>query len=170
MTMATSWSYVPNDVYKPTRQLIDTLVDVVAKGGNFLLNVGPSPNGELAPEAYDRMQDIGAWMKINGQAIYNTRPVAPYKVGKICYTSLKDGTVYAIYLADENETASPSKILLTGLAPGKDAKLSLLGSNIPLTWEKIGNGASITIPEEARKNVTGKYAWTIKISSIARAS
>jgi alpha-L-fucosidase len=168
MTMATSWSYVPNDVYKPTRQLIDTLVDVVAKGGNFLLNVGPSPNGELAPEAYDRMHDIGAWMKINGEAIYNTRPIAPYKEGKICYTSLKDGTVYAIYLADENEQTPPAKIWLTGLAPANDAKLQLLGTNTLLKWEQIGNGVLIDIPEDVRRSVPGKYAWTVKISAIGR--
>lgn len=168
MTMATSWSYVPNDVYKPARQLIDTLVDVVAKGGNFLLNVGPSPKGEFAPEAYNRMREIGLWMKINGEAIYNTRPIAPYKDGKVRFTSLKDGTVYAIYLADENESAPPAKISLTGLAPAKDVKLQLLGSSVPLTWERIDNGVLISIPEEARKNVVGKYAWTIKIPQIAK--
>ncbi len=167
MTMATSWSYVPGDVYKPSRQLIHLLVDIVAKGGNFLLNVGPSPNGEFAPEAYDRLRDIGDWMKINGEAIYNTRPIAPYKEGKVCYTTLRDGTVYAIYLADENETTPPAKIWLTRLAPDKDAKLSLLGVDVPLTWERIGNGVLITIPEEARKKIQGKYAWTVKISRIS---
>lgn len=168
MTMATSWSYVPGDVYKPSRRLIQLLVDIVAKGGNFLLNVGPGPNGEFAPEAYDRLRDIGAWMKINGEAIYNTRPISPYKEGKIGYTSLKDGTVYAIYLADENENEPPAKIWLTGLAPDKDARLTLLGTDIPLGWERIGNGVLITIPDDARKVAGSKYAWTVKISKIAR--
>lgn len=168
MTMATSWSYVPGDVYKPSRRLIHLLVDIVAKGGNFLLNVGPSPNGEFAPDAYDRLRDIGAWMKINGEAIYNTRPIPPYKEGKICYTSLKDGTVFAIYLADENENEPPAKIWLTGLAPAKDAKLNLLGSDVPLSWERIGNGVLISIPAEARSKAAGKYAWTVKISGVAR--
>ena len=168
MTMATSWSYVPNDVYKPTRQLIDTLVDVVAKGGNFLLNVGPSPNGEFAPDAYDRLRDIGAWMKINGEAIYDTRPIAPYKEGKICYTSLKDGTVYAIYLADIGENEPPAKIWLTGMSPAKDATLHLLGTDLPLVWERIGNGVLISIPDGARKKAVGRYAWTIKFSRISK--
>jgi alpha-L-fucosidase len=168
MTMATSWSYVPGDVYKPSGQLIHLLVDIVAKGGNFLLNVGPSPEGELAPDAYQRMRDIGAWMKINSEAIYNTRPIAPYKEGKICFTSLKDGTFYAIYLADENETEPPATIRLSSVVPAKGANLRLLGTDVPLKWERIGNGVLINIPAEARKQEHGKYAWTIKISKIEK--
>ena len=163
MTMATSWSYVPGDVYKPSRQLIHLLVDIVAKGGNFLLNVGPSPNGEFAPEAFDRLKDIGAWMKINGEAIYNTRPMAPYKEGKICFTSLKDGTIYAIYLADENENEPPAKVRLTGVSPTRNAKMKFLGVDTPLRWERIGGSVEISIPESIRKLAAGKYAWTIKI-------
>jgi alpha-L-fucosidase len=166
MTMATSWSYVPNDVYKPSRQLIHTLVDVVAKGGNFLLNVGPSPKGELPPDALARMRDIGEWLKTNGEAIYNTRPISPYKQGKICFTSLRDGTVYAIYLADENESEPPAGISLTGIGLANGARVSLLGTDIPLKWERTANGALINIPEEARRKAGGKYAWALKISGM----
>jgi len=81
MTMATSWSYVPDDTYKPTRKLVHLLVDVVAKGGNFLLNIGPSPEGELPPVSLDRLRDIGDWMRVNGGAIYSSRPLAPYVGG-----------------------------------------------------------------------------------------
>jgi alpha-L-fucosidase len=87
MTMAGSWSYSPNDRYKPTRQIIHLLVDIVAKGGNYLLNVGPGPDGTLAPDAIKRMEEIGDWMEINGEAIYGTRPIPPYKEGKTCLTS-----------------------------------------------------------------------------------
>ncbi|MCK7483889.1 MAG: alpha-L-fucosidase [Candidatus Moduliflexus flocculans] len=60
---------------------------MVSKGGNFLLNIGPSPEGEFAPEALDRLREIGEWMKVNGEAIYGTRPVAPYKEVKTCFTA-----------------------------------------------------------------------------------
>lgn len=167
MTMATSWSYVPNDVYKPSRQLIHTLIDVVAKGGNFLLNVGPSPKGDFAPEAYARMRDIAAWMSINGEAIYNTRPIAPYKQGKIALTSLSEGTVYAIYMADENEPL-PATITIDGITPANDAKVSLLGYDKELSWKRTASGFSVDIPEAFRNEPSGKFAWTIRISKIAR--
>ncbi len=77
MTMATQWSYKADDVYKPARELIRMLVEIVAKGGNFLLNIGPSPEGELPAESLKRLAEIGAWMKVNGQAIYGTRPIPP---------------------------------------------------------------------------------------------
>jgi alpha-L-fucosidase len=110
------------------------------------------------------MREIGAWMKINGEAIYNTRPISPYKEGKTCFTSLSDGTVYAIYLADEDETEPPAKVWLTGFTPQTGSKLQLLGTNMPLAWERIGKGILIDIPDSVRKNAAGKYAWTIKIA------
>lgn len=164
MTMAGSWSYNPNDRYKPTRQIIHLLADIVAKGGNYLLNVGPGPNGELPPDAISRMKEIGEWMKVNGEAIYNTRPIPPYKEGKTCLTSLKDGSVFAIYLADKDETAPPTKILLSSIQPEKGATVTMLGYDHPLKWENIGKGILIEVPEEVVKNPPCRYAWAFKIS------
>jgi alpha-L-fucosidase len=97
ITMATSWSYVKTDTYKSVRELVHLLVDVVAKGGNLLLNIGPSPNGEWAPDAYDRLKGVAAWMDVNKESIYETRAIAPYKEGKVCLTRKKEGgAVYAI--------------------------------------------------------------------------
>jgi alpha-L-fucosidase len=168
ITMATSWSYVPDDTYKPPRQLIHLLVDVVAKGGNLLLNVGPSPNGELPPQAYERMRDIGAWLKVNGEAIYETRPIEPYIEGKLRFTSLKDGTVFAIYLADEGERELPETISLTGITTAQNARIELLGSNARLTAKRVGNAMIIDIPESIRRSTAGQFAWTIKISRIGQ--
>jgi alpha-L-fucosidase len=168
ITMATSWSYVPDDTYKPPRQLIHLLVDVVAKGGNLLLNVGPSPNGELPPQAYERMRDIGAWLKVNGEAIYETRPIEPYIEGKLRFTSLKDGTVFAIYLADEGERELPATISLTGITTAQNARMELLGSNARLTAKRVGNAMIIDIPESIRRSTAGQFAWTIKISRIGQ--
>ena len=163
MTMGNSWSYVPNDHYKPARQLIHLLVDIVAKGSNFLLNVGPDPNGELAPDAYARMAEIGAWMEVNGEAIYGTRPIEPFKEAKTCFTQKNDGTVYAIYLADEDETAPPAKLLLYGMQPKVGAKITLLGYDKPLKWEKVGTGALIELPAAVQKNPPCQYAWAFKV-------
>ncbi|MBK6903994.1 MAG: alpha-L-fucosidase, partial [Saprospirales bacterium] len=101
MTMAGSWSYVPKDQYKPTDELIEKLADIVSKGGNFLLNIGPGPDGELDPVAYDRLKEIGEWMKVNGEAIYNTRMYKVFGEGeRIRFTQSKDGAVVYIYFFD----------------------------------------------------------------------
>jgi alpha-L-fucosidase len=74
----------------------------VAKGGNLLLNVGPDADGNLPPEALQRMEAIGRWLQKNGHAIYGTRPLYPYCEGRIRYTQSKDGKhQYAITLTDE---------------------------------------------------------------------
>ena len=163
MTMATSWSYVPGDIYKPTRQLIHLLIDIVAKGGNFLLNIGPSPEGELADTAYERLNEIGEWMKINGEAIYKTRPIPPYKSGKTCFTSLPDGTVYLLYLADSSETAIPPFIDVKGFLPLKGSEIELLGRTGFLKWESIGNDFRIRIPSFCVHHPPCNYAWVFKI-------
>ncbi len=76
------------------RDGIVMLVDIVAKGGNLLLNIAPSPEGEWQQGAYDLLQEYADWMKINSEAIYETRAMAPYKEGNICMTQKEDGTMY----------------------------------------------------------------------------
>ena len=116
MTMGDQWSYKPDDKYKSTHKLIHLLVDIVAKGGNFLLNVGPSPDGELPAVAVQRLAEIGAWMRVNGEAIYATRAVAPYKEGRVCMTQKKD-KLYLIYLGEEGQAGPPSRIDVAGRRP-----------------------------------------------------
>lgn len=115
MTMGDSWSYVPNDNYKSSTQLIHMLCDVVAKGGNLLLNVGPDADGRLPQEALTRMHEIGVWLDANGKAIYATRPLYPYSQGNVRYTQSKDGKHrYAICLID-----NPTQCATFDLALGK---------------------------------------------------
>jgi alpha-L-fucosidase len=168
MTLGDSWSYTPNDNYKPARDVVHMLVDVVAKGGNYLLNVGPDPNGELPPEALSRMREIGDWMDVNGEAIYKSRAIAPYRDGKWRFTTLRDGSVYAIYLAGEDEKDLPATLRLTGVTPAQGVELHLLGSDAPLRWKSEGTATVIEIPADARQQLTGTYAWTVRIPRIDR--
>jgi alpha-L-fucosidase len=169
MTMGESWSYKPNDKYKSTRRLVHLLVDIVSKGGNFLLNIGPSPEGELPAESLLRLREIGEWMRVNGEAIYGTRPVAPYKEAQTCFTSLADGTVYAIVLAGDGETAPPSKLMLTSIAPEAGSVVRMLGVREPVSWEKVGRGALLTLPRGAVEKPPCKDAWVFKLKTAPRA-
>ena len=111
MTMGDSWSHVPNDNYKSVKTLIHMLCDVVAKGGNLLLNVGPDADGNLPTEALERMEAIGKWLEKNGYAIYGTRPLYPYCEGNVRYTQSKDGKhQFAITLLDEAPYATVKEL------------------------------------------------------------
>lgn len=160
MTMATSWSYVPNDTYKPANEIIEKLVDIVSKGGNYLLNIGPGPDGELDPNAYQRLKEIGAWMKINSESIYGTRM---YKVfgegGNIRFTQSKDERTQYIFLFNFPD----DKLMLRKISFAKNTKLQLMGSKKKLHWNTSSEGIEIKIPS-SEKSVTG-YVWVIKASS-----
>ncbi len=164
--MGGGWSYSFNARYKSTRNLVHMLVDIVAKGGNLLLNIAPSPEGTWDDEAYNRLQELGAWMRINGEAIYNSRPLAPYRDGKMGYTRLKDGAAYALYLAGESETAVPAEIGLGPITPAKNARVTLLGTNLSLKWERRDGGLVVLIPEQLQKNPPCQHAWVVKISTL----
>ncbi len=158
MTMAGSWSYVPNDQYKPTDELIEKLADIVSKGGNFLLNIGPGPDGELDPVAYDRLKEIGEWMKVNGEAIYNTRMYKVFGEGeRIRFTQSKDGAVLYIFFFDFPE----GPVALTHIAAEKGMRLTLLGSDLKVKFKAMGQGMELSLPPAAREE--GKHVWVIRV-------
>ncbi|MEI6865334.1 alpha-L-fucosidase [Flavicella sp.] len=160
------WSYTPDAIYMSGRQGIHTLVDVVAKGGNLLLNIAPGPDGTWQQGAYDLLNEYSLWMDVNNTAIYNTKPISPFKENNICFTQNKEGSVFAIYLVNENDTTIPKEITVTAINPSRGAKINLLGSNINLKWEKLENGFKVIIPESLRKNPPSNYACAFKISKV----
>jgi hypothetical protein len=78
MTLGSKWAYTVNDTYKSTETVVHTLANVIATGGSLLLDVGPMPTGELPPTALERLAEVGEWLKLNGEAIYDTVAVFPY--------------------------------------------------------------------------------------------
>ncbi|HWJ91335.1 MAG TPA: alpha-L-fucosidase, partial [Flavisolibacter sp.] len=158
MTMATSWSYVPNDTYKPANEIIEKLVDIVSKGGNYLLNIGPGPDGELDPNAYERLKEIGSWMKVNGEAIYGTRMYKVFGEGdKIRYTQSKDGKTKYIFLFDFPQ----EKITLTKMPFSKNARLKMMGSSKSLKWKAGDEGVEVDLP--AALKAAGNWVWVLKL-------
>jgi alpha-L-fucosidase len=164
MPMGDSWSFNYNGQYKSARELIHLLIDIVSKGGNFLLNVGPKPDGTWPVEVFDRLKEIGDWMKINSEAIYNTKGMPNFSENKFRFTRGKDGKVFAIYLASEDESKIPKELVLSSVTSHKNLKIHLLGYEQTLQWEKIGNGIVIHIPEKMQMNPLSVYAWVFSIS------
>ncbi len=158
------WSHTRDAKYMRGREGIQLLVDIVAKGGNLLLNIAPTPDGEWQKGAYELLQEYGAWMKINSEAIYNSKPLAPYKEGNICMTQQANGTKYFMYLCKDGENTMPEEITIESHIPTKGATVKLLGSNQTLKWSKANNGFKITIPENLRKNPPSNYVWTFKVT------
>jgi alpha-L-fucosidase len=165
MTMGNSWSYVPNDHYKSAHELIHLLIKIVSRGGNFLLNIGPSADGDWDTAAYNRLKEIGAWMKINGEGIYNSKPVAPYSSDNIFFTQSKNGkTIYAFYLADKDEIILPSKIEIRQITINKKSSIQLLGFKEELKWSTDGRNIIIEIPKTLQKKPSGSHASVFKIN------
>jgi alpha-L-fucosidase len=157
MTLGNAWKYVPGDKYKSAREVIHMLVETTAKGGNLLLGIGPDPFGVIPPEAADRLREVGDWLHINGAAIYGTRPVAPYKSGKVRFTA-KDPFTYAIILEREGEGATQRRITIEGLRPKPGSAMQLLGYPDVIPWDDVGNGFSVALPKDA----ADAHAWVLE--------
>jgi len=165
MTMGDQWSFKPGDKYKSTHKLIHLLVDIVGKGGNFLLNVGPQPDGQLPAEAVKRMDEIGAWLHVNGAAIYGTRPIAPYKEGHVVFTR-KGRTVYAIYLPETENDGPPPQITFSSLHPRPGSAVRMLGVNRPLAWQTNAPGRTVVeVPATVRSAPPSRHGYTLEFDA-----
>jgi alpha-L-fucosidase len=157
------WSWVPDAKYMTGKNAVQLLVDIVAKGGNLLLNIAPGPEGQWHDDAYRLLEDIGKWMKVNGESIYGTRVLAPYKEGKVCISKKGTNTIYIYYLA-ENGEKMPSKIDMSAFSLPVNMKIRMLGTDTFLRMEKSDRGITILIPDKIRKNPPSDYVWVLKAS------
>lgn len=164
MTMGGSWSYVPGDHYKSANELIHLLIRIVSRGGNFLLNIGPGPDGDWDPVAYERLLEIGRWMKLNGEGIYNSRPVAPYSAGNIFFTQSKDEqNTYAFYLTD-TAAQMPVSVELPASLVSPKSRFRLTGSKTILKTKNNGGSITVYMPAGERKKDDRSHAIVIRIS------
>lgn len=133
MTMGTQWQYKPtNEEYKDGAELINKLIEIRAKGGNFLLNVGPKPNGEIPIEQEARLREVGLWMFVNEEAVKAVRPVpAPIREGSIWFTrNEEDNTVYALIVGQQDWFKGFRRnFLLESLRATPETTISVVGQN-----------------------------------------
>jgi len=167
ITMGKSWSYVPGDQYKTANELIHLLINVVSKGGNLLLNIGPSSDGDWDPIAYQRLKEIGSWMKINGAAIYNSVPLYPYLENNMVYTRSKDNkTIYIYILSNKNEDdlILPAELVIEKLSIPVGSKISLMANTSRVfKWRQEQGKTFIKIPQDMQGKAIWKYALVLSI-------
>jgi alpha-L-fucosidase len=161
MTMGTGWGWRQNEQFKSAGKLIRNLCRIVARNGNYLIGIGPDGTGEFDPVVYERLKELGAWLRLNGEAIYSTRPIKPYEQGDCVFTARRDGTVYAIVLSkDDTHPSMPEKVSLPQELLAKAGKITLIGGPT-LTASAAGE---IEFPAALREHPPCEYAWVIKMT------
>ncbi len=151
MTMNRTWGYKSYDHdWKSTEDLIRKLCDIASKGGNFLLNVGPTAEGLIPQESIDRLEEIGEWMDINGEAIYGTTASPFFRLpwGRCTKKIQTDGAVVYLHVFDWPKNG---KLNLPGLI-SKPSSITLMQGGEELKWKALKGeapGISITVPKGA---------------------
>ena len=157
------WYYSEDYPYKTTAQTIHLLADVVSKNGSLLLNIVQYPDGSLPPQAQQFLEEMAVWIKINGEAIYGTRPYLvfgegptviegghfkekfPFTARDIRFTR-KDDAIYAITLGVPQEEV---RIEALGTNAGEIARVELLGCDQKLNWTQRADALFIEMPAQA---------------------
>ena len=144
--LSDDWGWVPRPRFKSPAKVIGTLIEIVAKGGNLVLGVGPTPEGLIEQESVTRLKAIGNWLKLNGKAIYNTTITPHYNEGNVWFTRAKDGSRhYAIYRLDEGNSL-PATITWSQNLPKKSIRLVSNGKK--LKYKLNGNSVTVSLPKQ----------------------
>jgi alpha-L-fucosidase len=157
MTMNGTWGWRTSDNnWKSTKTLIHNLCDIASKGGNYLLNVGPKPDGTFPQQSVDRLKEIGEWMKVNGEAIYGTKasPIESLAWGRVTKKESKNGTILYFSVFD---WPADGKLFIPNLKNKVVSAQLLGGGEIKLKSEN--DGIEIKGPEKA----PNQYASVIKV-------
>lgn len=163
LTMGTAWQHKPtNEEYRPASEWIRMLIEVRAKGGNLLLNVGPKPDGELAPEEEGRLREIALWNFVNGESLDGVRPWVVEREGDIWFTRKRnEPTVYAFLAGKPFVMGERREILLRSVKVTPQSVVSVLGQSGELleyrpkvdartTWKQESDGLRINLMHAQR--------------------
>jgi alpha-L-fucosidase len=173
-----SWGNIENDTFKSPQFVVHQLIDIVSKNGNLLLNIGPRSDGTIPDEVQQVLRDVGAWLAVNGDAIYGTRPwkipgegptkvaagsfhdtdTANYTAADFRFTT-KGNDLYAIELGWPASGEAVIQTLATVGGGRKIDSVALLGSDAKLQFRQQPDGLHIQLPVQA----PGKFAYAFRI-------
>jgi alpha-L-fucosidase len=163
MTMNDHWGYNKNDKnFKTTREILQMLAEIASKGGNYLLNIGPTADGVFPQESIDRLKEIGNWMKINGESIYGTH-ASPFKSlpwGRCTQKKLTGGARLYLHVFD---WPSDQRLVVPGLG-NKVIRAYLLEDvdQEELVIKHENGGVTIQLPEKAPDNINSVVVLDIE--------
>jgi alpha-L-fucosidase len=149
----------PDSAYMTAEEVVHSLVDIVSKNGNFLLDIGPRADGTIPEIMQSRLRETGLWLKTNGEAIYDTTYWSRMaQLGDdLRFTVRPDEAFYIHCLA-----APGPKLTVEAPVPIRPGdKVTMLGHDRPLTWKVTGGALVIDVPAAARK--AGSHAWVFKV-------
>jgi alpha-L-fucosidase len=149
--------------YKGAPWVIHNLIDCVAKGGSFMVCIGPDKTGKFHPKAVEQLEETGKWLKVNGEGIYETRPRKTWKKGNVYFTRSKDHRQIFAFV----EKWPGKEMFIPAVAPVKGSNLYMLGYKTPLKWTPIKDGVTVILPDElqAPENRPCEHAWGFKIEN-----
>jgi alpha-L-fucosidase len=174
-----SWGYINNDTFKSSEFIVHELIDIVSKNGNLLMNIGPRSDGTIPEEVQQVLLEVGAWLNVNGDAIYGTRPWRIYGEGptKVAAGSFHDADT-AKYTAEDFRFTTKGDVLyaiglgwpangeavIHSLSPsaGSEAvrEVFLLGSNDKLEFRQRADGLHVRLPVQS----PAKYSYVLRIT------
>lgn len=176
-----SWGYIEHDTFKSPEFLIHQLIDIVSKNGNLLLNFGPRADGTIPDEVQATLREMGAWLKVNGEAIYGSSPWTTFGEGptQIVAGAFHDTDTKPYTPLDFRFTVKGSTVYALGMSCPKDGKATirslgwahegnslpiasvvLLGSTEKVTWTQTADALQVALPNGA----TCKYAYALKLT------
>jgi alpha-L-fucosidase len=174
-----SWGYIKDDTFKSPQFIVHQLIDIVSKNGNLLMNIGPRSDGTMPEAVQQVLLDVGAWLNVNGEAIYGTRPWRTYgegptkpTVGSFHDTDItnytaedfrfttKGDVLYAIGLGWPTKGEAVIRSLALTLGSGQVRSVALLGSDAKLQFEQRAEGLHVQLPAQP----PAKYAYVLRVT------
>jgi len=147
--------------YRGAAELIHLLVDIVSKGGNLLLDVGPTADGRIPVIMQQRLVEIGQWLQVNGEAIYGTRPWRQTSEGEGLRYTCKGDAVYAICMGWPGR-----ELILSVPKPTREATVTMLGHSGFLASHQVGGKLHIDIPPLSVDEVPCRHAYVLKLTGV----